>query len=111
MSWKIKSNYSCNWLVEYVSIGLSKNVKYTVQIIKTSRGAIDLSKAVLREGGEGGQQSWVVEKFNLMTANVPVIDNEPEFYEKCDSSTVVFQIFCQCKSTTWFLHKWKINHK
>ena len=54
MSWKIKSNYSCNWLVEYISTGLSKNVKYTVQIIKTSRGAIDLSKAVLREGGEGG---------------------------------------------------------
>ena len=64
MSWKIKSNYSCNWLVEYISTGLSKNVKYTVQIIKTSRGAIDLSKAVLREGGEGGhsKSTFVVEE-------------------------------------------------
>ena len=32
-------------------------------------------------------------------------------YLKCHSSTDVFQIFCQLKPTTWFLHKWDIGRK
>ena len=32
-------------------------------------------------------------------------------YVKCHSSTGTFHAFCWCKSTTWFLHKWKTNRR
>ena len=58
MSGKIKSN-SCKWLAEHFSTRISKNAKYSVQIIekwqgngRTSRGAIDLGEAVLRRKRE-----------------------------------------------------------
>ena len=45
----------CKWLAEHFSTGISKNAKYSVQIIekwqgngRASRGAIDLGEAVLR---------------------------------------------------------------
>ena len=54
MRWKIKPS-SCKWLAEHFSTGISKNAKYSVQIIekqqgsgRTSCGAIDLDEAVPR---------------------------------------------------------------
>ena len=58
MSGKINSN-SCKWLAKHFSTGICKNAKYSVQMIekwqrsgRTTRGAIDLGKAVLRRKRE-----------------------------------------------------------
>ena len=49
--------------------------------------------------------------YGWVTFWIKMLVTDVHLYVKCHFFIGVFYIFCSCISTTWFLHKWKIDCK